>query len=93
MKRELQIKEAENQWAVTEEDKELFFIDKEKKNVSGEELFKLFTGKLKKGEMVEIELKMFGEGDKQFQIVFDRLNDLLIKICDEINKFNCPSGV
>lgn len=39
MKRELQIKEAGNYWVVSEKDKELFSIDKEKKIVSGEVLF------------------------------------------------------
>ena len=95
MKRELQIKEVGNQWVVTENDEELFSIDKEKKRVSGEELFKLFSEKLDKEEMLEIELTKKDDedkNDKQFQIVYDRLNDLLNKICDAINKVNHPNG-
>ena len=95
MKRELQIKEAENCWMVTEKNDELFSIDKEKKRVSGEELFKLFSEKLDKEEMLEIELTKKDDedkNDKQFQIVYDRLNDLLNKICDAINKVNHPNG-
>ena len=93
MKRELQIKEVGNQWVVTENDEELFSIDKEKKRVSGEELFKLFSEKLDKEEMLELTKKDDEDkNDKQFQIVYDRLNDLLNKICDAINKVNHPNG-
>ena len=65
MKRELQIKEAGNYWVVSEKDKELFSIDKEKKIVSGEVLFQLFSEKLDKEETLEIELIKKDDEDKK----------------------------